>query len=227
MSRKTSFENPYVSRGGIKLEKAFQDFNISAENKKAADVGSSTGGFTDYLLKNGALSVIAIDVGYGIIAWKLRQDPRVVLFERTNIRDVQPPALPYLAELTVVDLSFISIRYVFKKLMEITCEEGEVIILIKPQFEAKRELVAKGGLVTDRETHKKVLIDILEFLKDFKAEVKGLSFSKIRGAKGNIEFWIYLKISGSNIKKTGLNYGKMVTKIVEEAHKFYELNPKL
>jgi 23S rRNA (cytidine1920-2'-O)/16S rRNA (cytidine1409-2'-O)-methyltransferase len=227
LRNKDRFETPYVSRGGLKLEKAFFDFNLTAENKKAADVGSSTGGFTDFLLQNGASQVIAIDVGYGIIAWKLRQDKRVHLLERTNIKNVVPDKLPYLADITVVDLSFISVKTVFKKILEITDQKGIILLLVKPQFEAPREDVQKGGIVKDKDIHFKVLSELLSFICNFEVELKGITFSKIRGAKGNIEFWIFLGISHSNIKKTVSNYDKMVRKIVNEAHMFYEMNPGL
>ncbi len=227
MRSKGRFETPYVSRGGLKLEKAFSDFNLTAENKKAADVGSSTGGFTDFLLQNGASRVIAIDVGYGITAWKLRQDKRVHLYERTNIKNVIPDKLPYHADITVVDLSFISIKTVFKKILEITDKQGIILLLVKPQFEAPREDVQKGGIVRDKDVHCKVLSGLLSFICNFGVELKGISFSKIRGAKGNIEFWIFLGISEPNIKKTVSNYDKMVRKIVNDAHMFYEMNPGL
>lgn len=227
LKKDNMLKTPYVSRGGIKLEKAFSDFNLTAEDKKAADIGSSTGGFTDFLLKNGASEVIAVDVGYGITAWKLRQDPRVHLYERTNIRNLNISDIPYLSEITVVDLSFISIKAVFKKILEITDKDGIILLLVKPQFEARRQDIKRGGIVREITCHIEVLSDMIEFLNNFCVEIKGLTFSKLRGTKGNIEFWIYLKMSASNIKKPELNYDKIVRRIAEDAHKYYGLNLKL
>ncbi|MBM3705820.1 MAG: TlyA family RNA methyltransferase [Actinobacteria bacterium] len=224
-------DSPYVSRGGLKIENAFKDLGISAEGKKAADVGASTGGFTDFLLKNGAESVTAIDVGYGILSWKLRTDPRVFVFERTNIRKIDASDLPYRADLTVVDVSFISLEKIFDKIIEITEKSGEILLLVKPQFEAKREDVGKGGIVLERQVHKKVLGKIIRMVRDYKLSVEGIAFSKVKGAKGNQEFWIYAKKTGKvlpvkdksfkGVKKTALNYDKIVSDIVEKAHDFF------
>ena len=220
---------PYVSRGGVKLEKAFLDFGLNARGKKAIDVGSSTGGFTDFLLQSGADKVLAIDVGYGQLAWNLRQLPKVIVMERTNIRNISPQKIPFLSELTVVDVSFISIKTIFRSLLDITSDNGEILILIKPQFEVEREDVQKGGVIRSKELHQKTLQEIIEAVKIGGVEIKNITFSKLQGAKGNIEFWLYVKktikknkITGINNKKTELNYDKIITSIVEEAHKYFK-----
>jgi 23S rRNA (cytidine1920-2'-O)/16S rRNA (cytidine1409-2'-O)-methyltransferase len=220
---------PYVSRGGVKLEKAFLDFGLNAQGKKAIDVGSSTGGFTDFLLQSGADKVLAIDVGYGQLAWNLRQSPKVIVMERTNIRNILTQNIPFLSELTVVDVSFISIKTIFKNLLEITSGDGAIIILIKPQFEAAREDVQRGGVIKSKELHKKILREVINTVNSYGIEIKNLTFSKLQGAKGNIEFWLYIrktiknnKINEINNKKTKANYDKIITSIVEEAHKYFK-----
>ncbi|MBM3707649.1 MAG: TlyA family RNA methyltransferase [Actinobacteria bacterium] len=216
---------PFVSRGGLKIQEAFTDLKISVKNKKAVDIGASTGGFTDFLLKNKASSVIAIDVGYGVLSWKLRKDPRVIVLERTNIRDVIPDQLPYLSELTVVDVSFISIKTVFKNIFDITCEKGEIVLLIKPQFEVTKEEVENKGVIKSKILHLKVLLKIVEHILKFEVEIKGLTFSKIKGRKGNMEYWLYVikktKKSSLNNKKTSLNYDKMIIDTVNNAYSYY------
>ena len=220
---------PYVSRGGVKLEKAFLDFRLNARGKKAIDVGSSTGGFTDFLLQSGADKVLAIDVGYGQLSWNLRQSPKVIVMERTNIRNISSQKIPFLSDLTVVDVSFISIKTIFKNLLDITAGGGEILILIKPQFEAAREDVQKGGVIRSKELHQKTLQEVIEAVKICGVEIKNITFSKLQGAKGNIEFWLYVKkiikknkITKINNKKTELNYDKIITSIVEEAHKYFK-----
>ncbi|MBE3094577.1 MAG: TlyA family RNA methyltransferase [Actinobacteria bacterium] len=220
---------PYVSRGGVKLEKAFLDFGLNARGRKAIDVGSSTGGFTDFLLQSGADKVLAIDVGYGQLAWNLRQSPKVIVMERTNIRNISPQKIPFLSDLTVVDVSFISIKTIFKNLVDITAGDGEILILIKPQFEAAREDVQKGGVIRSKELHQKTLQEVIEAVNNYSVEIKSITFSKLKGAKGNIEFWLYVKktikknkITEINNKKTELNYDRIITNIVEEAHKYFK-----
>lgn len=220
---------PYVSRGGVKLEKAFLYFGLNVRGKKAIDVGSSTGGFTDFLLQSGADKVLAIDVGYGQLAWNLRQSPKVIVMERTNIRNISPQKMPFLSDITVVDVSFISIKTIFKNLLEITSDNGEILILIKPQFEAAREDIGKGGVIRNKEIHQKTLQDVIEAVNNYGVEIKNITFSKLQGAKGNIEFWLYVKktikknkITEINNKKTELNYDKIITNIVEEAHKYFK-----
>ena len=220
---------PYVSRGGVKLEKVFLDFGLNARGKKAIDVGSSTGGFTDFLLQSGADKVLAIDVGYGQLAWNLRQSPKVIVMERTNIRNISTQKIPFLSDLTVVDVSFISIKTIFKNLLEITASGGEILILIKPQFELAREDVQKGGVIRSKELHQKTLQEVIEAVSNYGVEIKNITFSKLQGAKGNIEFWLYVKkkikknkITEINNKKTEPNYDKIITDIVEEAHKYFK-----
>ena len=219
----------YVSRGGVKLEKAFLDFGLNAHGKKAIDVGSSTGGFTDFLLQSGADKVLALDVGYGQLAWNLRQSPKVIVMERTNIRNISIQKIPFLSDLTVVDVSFISIKTIFKNLVEITSDDGEILILIKPQFEVAREDVQKGGVIRSKELHQKTLQEVIEAVNNYGVEIKNITFSKLQGAKGNIEFWLYVKktikknkTTEINNKKTELNYDKIITSIVEEAHKYFK-----
>ena len=220
---------PYVSRGGVKLEKVFLDFGLNARGKKAIDVGSSTGGFTDFLLQSGADKVLAIDVGYGQLAWNLRQSSKVIVMERTNIRNISTQKIPFLSDLTVVDVSFISIKTIFKNLLEITAGGGEILILIKPQFEAARGDVQKGGVIRSKELHQKTLQEVIEAVNNYGVEIKNITFSKLQGAKGNIEFWLLVKktikknkITEINNKKTELNYDKIITDIVEEAHKYFK-----
>jgi len=222
-------DTPYVSRGGVKLEKAFLDFGLNARGKKAIDVGSSTGGFTDFLLQSGADKVLAIDVGYGQLSWNLRQSPKVIVMERTNIRNISTQKIPFLSDLTVADVSFISVKTIFKNLLEVTSEDGEILILIKPQFEVAREDVQKGGVIRSKELHQKTLKGLIEAVNNYGVEIKNITFSKLQGAKGNIEFWLYVKktikknkITEINNKKTELNYDKIITNIVEEAHKYFK-----
>ena len=216
---------PYVSRGGLKIEIAFEEFGLSAVGKKAADVGASTGGFTDFLLKNGASSVITIDVGYGILAWELRNSPKVTVLERTNIRYLDPGRIPHLADFTVVDVSFISIKTIFKKILDITGSSGEILLLVKPQFEVKKEEVENRGIIKSAELHYKVLKELAEFTAGFPVEIKGITFSKIKGTKGNIEYWMYLKknLDKKTLKdeKSILNYDKIINKVVKSSHNFF------
>lgn len=183
--------NPYVSRGGLKLEKALEEFEISLEGKVAIDIGASTGGFTDCMLKNGARKVFAIDVGYGQLAWELRNDERVVCMERTNIRYVKPEDIRELADFCSIDVSFISLKKVIPPALKLTNEEGEFVCLIKPQFEAGREKVGKRGVVREVSTHIEVVKDIVSFIFEKGLNVKGLSYSPVKGPEGNIEYLVY------------------------------------
>jgi len=184
--------NPYVSRGGLKLEKAIREFDIKLEGKTAIDIGASTGGFTDCMLKNGAAKVFAIDVGYGQLAWKLRNDNRVVCMERTNIRYVKPEDIGTLADFASIDVSFISLKKVLPVAKELTKEDSEILCLVKPQFEAGREKVGKHGVVREPEIHREVLQSIVSFAIETGFKVKGLSYSPIKGPEGNIEYLLYL-----------------------------------
>ena len=178
----------YVSRGGLKLEKALKVFGVSPQGKVCIDCGASTGGFTDCLLQNGAVKVYAVDVGYGQLAWKLRSDERVVCMERTNIRYVTPEDLPETADMAVIDVSFISLAIVLPAVKRLIKEGAEVVCLVKPQFEAGKDKVGKKGVVREPEIHEEVL---RKFLADAAASgfaVRGLDFSPIRGPEGNIEY---------------------------------------
>jgi len=184
---------PYVSRGGLKLESAIKHFQISLENKIAMDVGASTGGFTDCLLKHGAKKVYAIDVGYGILDVKLRNDDRVVNIEKTNIRFLSKDKIPEEIDIAVIDVSFISLTKVLSKVIEFLKKEAEVVALIKPQFELTPKEVGKGGIVKDKELQLKAVEKILEFASSLSFKIIGYIPSPITGKKGNQEFLVYLK----------------------------------
>ena len=179
---------PYVSRGGWKLEKALRDFGVKPEGYVCSDSGASTGGFTDCLLQQGARKVFAIDVGYGQLDWKIRSDPRVVVMERTNIRYVTPEDLDEALDLSVIDVSFISLGIVLPTIKTLLKPTGQVLCLIKPQFEAGREKVGKKGVVRDPETHKEVLDHFVELADSLDFTILGLTFSPVKGPEGNIEF---------------------------------------
>ncbi len=183
----------YVSRGGTKLEKAIEVFNLEVKDKTAIDVGAGTGGFSDCLLQYGARSVTAVDVGYGQLAWKLRNDPRVRVIERTNIRYFEPEELGEKADIAVVDVSFISVTKIIENLLLLLKPKAEIVILVKPQFEAGREFVGKNGVVTIPRVHWKVLRDVIDYAKTKGLAPIDVTFSPILGPKGNIEFFVYLK----------------------------------
>jgi 23S rRNA (cytidine1920-2'-O)/16S rRNA (cytidine1409-2'-O)-methyltransferase len=185
--------SPYVSRGGLKLEKALREFAIDVKNKTALDIGASTGGFTDCLLAHGAAQVFAVDVGYGQLAWKLRNDSRVVIFEKTNIRYFQLSRLPRLAELATVDVSFISLKLVLPQLKTLLMTNGDVVALIKPQFEVGKGKVGKGGVVRSHEEHLRVIDDVKQASVGFGYSVLGVIESPLVGPKGNKEFLIHLQ----------------------------------
>lgn len=179
---------PYVSRGGWKLEKALRYFGVDPTGYVCSDSGASTGGFTDCLLQQGAKKVFAIDVGYGQLDWKIRSDERVVVMERTNIRYVTPEDLGEPLDLSVVDVSFISLRIVLPAIKELLKPEGQVLCLIKPQFEAGREKVGKKGVVRDAAIHQEVLDDFVSLADELGFTILGLTFSPVKGPEGNIEF---------------------------------------
>ena len=183
----------YVSRGGLKLEKAMQEFPITLEGKVTMDIGASTGGFTDCMLQNGARKVFAVDVGYGQFAWKLRQDERVVNMERTNIRYVTPEDIGEKIDFASIDVSFISLKLVLPVAKNLTGDEGEIVALIKPQFEAGREQVGKKGVVRDINVHYEVVKKTIDFAREIGLYPAGLSYSPIKGPEGNIEYLAYLK----------------------------------
>ncbi len=187
-------DHPYVSRGGLKLEAALDGFGIEVAGRVCVDVGASTGGFTDCLLQRGARRVYAVDVGYGQLAWKLRQDPRVVPLERTNIRTLPAGAVPEAADLVTVDTSFISLRLVLPKVWELLRPGGEAVVLVKPQFEVGREHVGKGGVVRDPQLRQEALESVLRAARDLGFIVRGTMPSPVPGAKkGNMEFLAHLK----------------------------------
>lgn len=183
----------YVSRGGLKLEKAMTHFDVTLEGKVCMDVGSSTGGFTDCMLQNGAVKVYAIDVGHGQLDWKLRNDERVVCMERTNIRYVVPENLQGPADFSSIDVSFISLTKVLLPVYNLLTENGEVVCLIKPQFEAGREKVGKKGVVRDPKVHEEVIEKVVEYAKSIGFAVRHLEFSPIKGPEGNIEYLLHIK----------------------------------
>ncbi|NPV79773.1 MAG: TlyA family RNA methyltransferase [Firmicutes bacterium] len=182
----------YVSRGGIKLEGALIDLDIDVRDKVAIDIGASTGGFTDCLLRHGARKVYAVDVGKGQLIWKLREDPRVVTLEGVNIRHASPDIFPEKADIITVDVSFISVTKFLDLLREFVKPSGQILILIKPQFEAGREKVGKGGVVKDPRVHREVINSIIDFALSHGFGYRGLTYSKIKGPKGNIEFFLLL-----------------------------------
>ncbi|AQS10512.1 16S/23S rRNA (cytidine-2'-O)-methyltransferase TlyA [Clostridium saccharobutylicum] len=181
----------YVSRGGLKLEKAMNSYYISLEGKVCMDIGASTGGFTDCMLQNGASKVFSVDVGYGQFAWKLRTDERVVCMERTNIRYVTPEDIGELLDFASIDVSFISLKKIMPATLNLLKDDGEVVALIKPQFEAGREKVGKKGVVREKETHKEVVHDIVNFLLEQDLNVLGVGYSPIKGPEGNREYLVY------------------------------------
>ena len=187
---------PYVSRGGLKLEKALRDFGVKPEGYVCSDSGASTGGFTDCLLQQGAKKVFAIDVGYGQLDWKIRSDPRVVVMERTNVRYVTPEQLGEPLDLSVVDVSFISLKIVLPVIKTfLKPDQGQVLCLIKPQFEAGKEKVGKKGVVRDPSVHQEVLDDFVELTRQIGFKILGLTFSPVKGPEGNIEFLAHLTLA--------------------------------
>ncbi len=204
----------YVSRGGLKLEKAMTHFDISLENKICMDIGASTGGFTDCMLQNGAQKVYAVDVGYGQFAWKLRCDERVVCMEKTNIRYVTPSDIADRLDFASVDVSFISLTKVLGPARELLKDNGEIICLIKPQFEAGREKVGKKGVVRDQAVHREVIEKVAEYAMELGFSIKNLEFSPIKGPEGNIEYLIYMKKD----EEGSMAETVTIQNTVEEAH---------
>jgi 23S rRNA (cytidine1920-2'-O)/16S rRNA (cytidine1409-2'-O)-methyltransferase len=182
---------PYVSRGGLKLESALKEFSVSVAGKKALDVGASTGGFTDCLLQHGCEKVYAVDVGYGQMAWKLRQDPRVVVIERTNIRAMDPSLIPEPVDVVVIDASFISLEKVIPPILRFLRPGAEVIALIKPQFEVGKGQVGKGGIVRDEGARIAAVKRIEDFIRSIGLDVRGVIPSPITGQDGNVEYLIH------------------------------------
>ena len=205
----------YVGRGGLKLEKAIEVFSLDPENKVVLDIGSSTGGFTDCALQNGASLVYALDVGYNQLAWKLRVDDRVVVKERTNFRySVREDFEQGLPDLATIDVSFISLKLILPVLKGILKENGEVIALIKPQFEAGRGEIGKKGIVRDKKIHYRVLKEMMNFAEQEGYQINGISYSPITGGEGNIEFLLYLGWKQGSIVENVPS----AEEVVEEAH---------
>ena len=205
----------YVSRGGLKLEKAMKTYNISLEDKVCMDIGASKGGFTDCMLQNKASKVFSVDVGYGQFAWKLRTDERVVCMERTNIRYVTLENIGEPLDFASIDVSFISLKKIMPATLNLLKEKGEVVALIKPQFEAGREKVGKKGVVREIETHKEVVYGIIDFLLEKNLNVLGVGYSPIKGPEGNREYLVYFakdKNKESNFKRED------VDTVVEASH---------
>ena len=184
---------PYVSRGGLKLEKAFVTFSLHLQDKVCMDIGASTGGFTDFMLKHGARKVYCVDVGYGQLDYRLRNDHRVINMERTNIRYVKPEDIPEPMDFISIDVSFISLELVLPVAYQLLKNEGQLICLIKPQFEAGKEQVGKGGIVKDGHIHEKVIQKVIDTATEEGFRVEGLTYSPVKGAKGNIEYLLWLR----------------------------------
>ncbi len=201
---------PYVSRGGLKLEKAIKEFGLDLNGKTTMDIGASTGGFTDCMLQNGAKKVYAIDVGYGQLAWKLRNDPRVVNLERTNMRKVTREQVPDEIDFFSVDVSFISLRLILPVARELMADNAQAVCLIKPQFEAGREKVGKKGVVRDPAVHAEVVRGIYDFCLQNGFDVLALDFSPIKGPEGNIEYLIYLERSDAPQDRAEIAPGDLV-----------------
>lgn len=211
--------HPFVSRGGLKLQKGLAEFNILLDGLVMADIGASTGGFSDCALQAGARKVYAIDVGYGQLDWKIRQDSRVVVWERTNIRNVTKESFGDPIDFVGIDVSFISLSLVLPVVKEFLDSAGKVICLIKPQFEAGKERVGKNGVVRDPKVHQAVLAEVLRKIVEIGFSIQGLSFSPIRGPEGNIEFLAYLDLSG--ISSVSLE-DQVIQNLVEKAHGNFE-----
>lgn len=215
---------PYVSRGGLKLEKALKVFPITLTDKICMDIGASTGGFTDCMLQNGAAKVYSVDVGYGQLDWKLRQDERVVCMEKTNFRYMMPEDIPDVLDFASVDVSFISLDKILTPAYALLREQGEMVALIKPQFEAGREKVGKKGVVRDPKVHEEVISRIVRHADEVSFEVLDLSYSPIRGPEGNIEYLIHLRKNPERTVYPDIPavFEKKIKEIVEEAHQELE-----
>lgn len=208
----------YVSRGGYKLEKAMDLWEVSLENRICMDVGSSTGGFTDCMLQNGAKKVYAIDVGTNQLAWKLRQDERVVSMEKTNIRYVTHAEVPEDIDFSSIDVAFISLTKVLVPVWNLLCAGGRVVCLVKPQFEAGREKVGKKGVVRDKKVHLEVVTQIMKFALEHRFSILELSFSPIKGPEGNIEYLLYLEKVSKPARDFADQDLELAKSVVEQAH---------
>lgn len=209
----------YVSRGGLKLEGAINDFNLDFSGQTVLDVGASTGGYTDCALQHGAAKVFALDVGYGQLDWSLRNDPRVVVIERTNVRYFTPQELGELVDTVTIDVSFISVSKVFPVIKNFLQEDGKVVSLIKPQFEAGKNKVGKKGVVKDPQVHREVLLNCITCAENEGFNISGITYSHIKGPEGNIEFFLYLRKRGESLP----DIAELVSAVVEQAHKDLEV----
>jgi len=205
----------YVSRGGLKLEKAMESFPITIDGTVCMDIGASTGGFTDCMLQNGAKKVYAIDVGYGQLAWKLRTDDRVINLERTNFRHVTNEQVPDPVDFASVDVSFISLTLILPPALPLLAEGGQMVCLIKPQFEAGKGLVGKKGVVKDPQIHKDVIVKVIDFAHQNGFSVLGLTYSPVKGPEGNIEYLVHLQKSGEPVCNVDR---EMIDSIVDGSH---------
>ena len=206
---------PYVSRGGLKLEKAINEFRVELDGKVTADIGASTGGFTDCMLQNGAVKVFAIDVGYGQLDWSLRTDERVINMERTNVRNVTPEDIGELIDLASIDVAFISLEKVLPAVKTMLKPAGEIVALIKPQFEAGREKVGKKGVVRDPKVHLEVIHNVVDMAREMNFVTRELTFSPVKGPEGNIEYLIWLS---KDVSAEDNVTDEVIEKTVEMAH---------
>ena len=207
---------PYVSRGGLKLEKAMKNFDLTLDGKVCMDVGASTGGFTDCMLQNGAVKVYSVDVGHGQLDWKLRNDPRVVCMERTNIRYVVPEDIEERPSFVSIDVSFISLTKVLLPVRNLMEENGEIAALIKPQFEAGREKVGKKGVVRDPAVHKEVIEMVISYAKSISFGLRHLEFSPIKGPEGNIEYLLHMR--KTETMENGHTMTDQIKEVVDASH---------
>ena len=204
---------PYVSRGGLKLEKSMKEFDLDLREKVCMDMGASTGGFTDCMLQNGANKVYAIDVGYGQLDWKLRTDRRVINMEKCNVRYLDTDSIPEPIDFISIDVSFISLKLIFPVAAKVLADNGEIVCLVKPQFEAGKEQVGKKGIVRDPKVHEEVIKNVIEYAEENGLYPQGLTFSPVTGAKGNIEYLLALS------KSPKMSYNVCcIQEIVENSH---------
>lgn len=213
----------YVSRGGLKLEKAMQVFPLTPEGKVCMDIGASTGGFTDCMLQNGARKVYALDVGYGQLDYKLRVDPRVVNMEKTNIRYLDTDLIEEPVDFVSIDVSFISVKHMFPVVQKVLDSSGHMVCLIKPQFEAGREQVGKNGIVRDPAVHRQVIENVLRYASENGLEPLGLAFSPVKGTKGNIEYLLFAGKAEGELPDNGEEsvleeWASRISDVVQEAH---------
>ena len=208
---------PYVSRGGLKLEKSIKMFNLDLTDDVCMDIGASTGGFTDCMLQNGAVRVYAVDVGYGQLDWKLRNDERVVNMEKCNVRYLDPETIAEPVDFISIDVSFISLKLIFPVAAQLLADDGHIVCLVKPQFEAGREQVGKKGIERDRKVHEEVIENVIKYAADNGLYPHGLTFSPVTGAKGNIEYLLYLS------KQEDISYNEAVIReTVDSSHRELE-----